>query len=122
MSERWLLVLGVVISTVFADLLQSFDMKQHGEVLEYHPGRLGRLWLGFLKRRWFLASMVFNALSFFCLLRLLEVADLSFAVPATAASLVLETILARIVLKEQVSLGRWAGAGCVAVGVWLLAA
>jgi len=34
---------------------------------------------------------------------------------------VIETILARLVLKEQVSLMRWAGALCVAAGVALLA-
>ena len=35
------------------------------------------------------------AVSFFCFLRLLSIADLSFAVPATAATYVVETVLAR---------------------------
>jgi len=42
-------------------------------------------------------------------------------VPVTAASVVLETVLARLALKEQVNPMRWAGAFCVACGVALLA-
>jgi uncharacterized membrane protein len=58
--------------------------------------------------------------SFFAFIALLSVADLSFAVPATAASYVLETVLAKYLLKEPVALGRWAGASLVACGVALL--
>jgi uncharacterized membrane protein len=49
------------------------------------------------------------------------VADLSFSVPVTAASVALETVLARVVLKEKVTALRWAGALSVACGVALLA-
>jgi uncharacterized membrane protein len=49
------------------------------------------------------------------------VADLSFAVPASAGSFVLETILAKLVLKEHIDGRRWAGACLVAFGVALLA-
>lgn len=117
----WLLVAGVVLSTVGADVLQSAEMKRHGEIVDFRPGRLGRVWLAMFGRRYLLASIGFMAASFFCFLKLLEVADLSFAVPATAASLVIETFLARYFLGERVDSGRWAGAGLVAAGVWLLA-
>jgi uncharacterized membrane protein len=52
---------------------------------------------------------------------LVSVADLSFAVPATAITYVLETILARYALKERVTWVRWTGAYLVACGVALLA-
>jgi uncharacterized membrane protein len=61
------------------------------------------------------------AVSFFSFMALLKVADLSFAVPATAATVVVETLLARLVLKERVDGRRWAGAVLVAFGVALLA-
>jgi uncharacterized membrane protein len=51
---------------------------------------------------------------------LVSVADLSFAVPATAISLVFETILARFALNESVDWKRWTGAALVACGVLLL--
>jgi len=51
---------------------------------------------------------------------LVSVADLSFSVPATAFSYVLETILAKTILKEDVGWHRWAGALLVCAGVALL--
>jgi drug/metabolite transporter (DMT)-like permease len=69
-----------------------------------------------------LLAVFFMAISFFAFMKLLSVADLSFAVPVTAASVVIETILAKLVLKEHVSPLRWAGAISVAIGVALLAA
>lgn len=119
--EAWLLVGGVVLSTVGADLLQSAGMKKEGEITDLRPSRVGRVWVALFSKRFFLLSIVFMASSFFCFLKLLEVADLSFAVPATAASFVIETLLAKLILHERVDGTRWAGALCVAAGVWLLA-
>ena len=42
-----------------------------------------------------IASVVCMAVSFFAFMALVSIADLSFAVPATAITYVLETILAR---------------------------
>jgi uncharacterized membrane protein len=61
------------------------------------------------------------AFSFFAFMTLVQTADLSFAVPASAASLVFETILAKMLLKERVDLRRWMGAALVACGVYLVA-
>lgn len=114
---KWLLVGAVVGSTVACDLLQSWDMKRHGEVHDFRPSRVAALF-----GRWPLAvSVIFMAISFFAFLSLLSMEDLSFAVPATAASLVVETLLAQTVLKEDVGAKRWAGALMVAAGVALLA-
>lgn len=103
MILQWALVGGVVGATTVCDLLQSHGMRRGG-------------------RSWKLPlSMLFMAVSFFCFTQLVRVADLSFAVPATAASFVIETLLARLILKEQVSTWRWTGALLVACGVALLA-
>jgi uncharacterized membrane protein len=61
------------------------------------------------------------AISFFSFALLLRIADLSFAVPATAASYVVETLLAKWLLRERVDVRRWTGALLVACGVALLA-
>ena len=60
------------------------------------------------------------AVSFFAFMGLLSMADLSFAVPATAITYVLETVLAKYLLKEQVNGLRWAGAALVICGVALV--
>jgi drug/metabolite transporter (DMT)-like permease len=118
---KWLLVAIVVSSTVVSDLLQSREMKRHGEIDEFRPGRWGRIMGGALRRRYLILSIVFMTLSFFAFLQLLSIADLSFAVPATAASYVVETVLAKLLLKERLNWKRWAGAGLVACGVGMLA-
>jgi uncharacterized membrane protein len=106
---RWLLVAAVVAATCASDLLQAQEMKRQAARRRY----------GF---SWPIAAAVAcMALSFFCFLQLLKIADLSFAVPATAGTLVLETALARWVLRETVPARRWAGAVLVACGVALLA-
>ena len=100
---RWWWVAAVVLATVCADLLQSAAMKSQ-------PARRGMLAL----------SLGFMAASFFSFLKLLEVADYSFAVPATAGAIVIETALAGWVLGESVGWRRWTGATLVAAGVWLV--
>ena len=116
----WLLVFVVVGCTVLGDLLQSREMKLHGEV-RFSGGRLRSAFAALARRASLGLAILCMAVSFFAFLKLLTIADLSFAVPASAASFVLETILARVLLKERVCIRRWAGAGLVACGVALLA-
>ncbi len=112
----WIYVAIIVVSTVASDLLQSWEMKRHGEVTG-----IGRLLKLLLTKAPLIGSIVFLAISFYAFLALLAVADLSFAVPATALSLAAETVLARLLLQEHVTPARWAGTGLVTLGVALLA-
>lgn len=119
--KAWLLLAVIIASTVTADLLQSHEMKRHGEIHDFGPGGLRRLLAALSRKRNLILSVVCMAVSFFAFMPLLQAADLSFAVPASAGSLVIETVLARLLLKEHVDLRRWIGAALVACGVWLLA-
>ncbi len=119
--RAWILLGIVVGSTVVGDLLQTVEMKRHGEIKEFHPRGLGKVIATLARRKFLIASIVFMAFSFFAFMTMLESSDLSFAVPASAATLVFETFLARFVLKERVDSWRWAGACLVACGVALLA-
>ena len=99
---KWLLVALVVSATTAADLLQSHGMRRGG-------------------RGWKIPlSFFFMAVSFFSFTQLLKIADLSFSVPATAASLVTEMLLAQVILGEKVDRRRWIGAALVAAGVMLV--
>jgi drug/metabolite transporter (DMT)-like permease len=119
---RWLMVAIIVGATVLADLLQSFEMKRNVVAVEdLRPRRIGGLLSGLAQRGPLIVAVFFMAISFFAFMKLLSIADLSFAVPVSAASVVVETVLARLVLKETVNPLRWAGAFCVACGVALLA-
>lgn len=119
---KWFYLAVVVATTAISEILMSWDMKRHGEVQHFHPSALTRLVIGFLRRLPIIASFACLGLSFFAFLELLKIADLSFAVPASAASLVLETVLARALLKEPVHWQRWCGTALVALGVLLIAA
>jgi drug/metabolite transporter (DMT)-like permease len=118
---KWVLVGVIVAATTAAELMQSHAMKHHGEIRDFRPGALGGVLSRLFRNRFILASIALLAVSFCSFLALLSVADLSFAVPATALSYVLETILAKYVLKERVGRRRWLGASFVAAGVFLIA-
>jgi len=120
--KAWLLLALIVFSTAAADVLQSFEMRRHGEIHDFGPRGLRQLAGTLARKKYLILAVFFMAVSFFAFMNLVEIADLSFAVPASAATVVLETILARLVLKEAVDGRRWLGAALVACGVWLLAA
>lgn len=118
---NWLLVAVVAGSASAGNALQTLGMKHHGEIHDFRPGPLGRAFLK-VTRSWHVpVSIVLMAISFFAFLSLLSVADLSFAVPATAVEYALSTVAARYFLKEQVNWRRWTGAALVTCGVALLA-
>lgn len=117
---KWLLLSIVVTATALSDLLQSHEMKRSGGHSMGARG-IARL-LKTLATRWMLIlSVACLAVSFFAFMALVQAEPLSFAVPASAASFILETVLARFVLKEYVGPRRAAGALLVLGGVILLA-
>jgi drug/metabolite transporter (DMT)-like permease len=117
---KWLLVMVIAAGTTIGDVSQAAAMKSHGEIRDFRPGAIRRLLALLARNKLIIASIAAMAISFFAFIALLSVADLSFAVPATAASYVIETVLAKYLLKEPVTAGRWVGASLVACGVLLL--
>jgi len=116
---KWVLVATMVSATVLGDLLQSHEMKRAGEQSVSARG-LGRLLHTIVQRRLLILGVACNAVSFFSFMALVQAEPLSFAVPASAASFVLETLLAKFVLREQIGTRRAAGALAVLAGVVLV--
>jgi drug/metabolite transporter (DMT)-like permease len=117
---KWLFIAIIVAATTVGEVLQAKGMRSHGEIRDFRPGAIGRA-MSALTRNWaVIGGVVAMAVSFFAYIRLLSVSELSFAVPATAITYVLETVLAKYVLKEQVTRLRWAGAALVICGVALV--
>ncbi|HEV2200415.1 MAG TPA: EamA family transporter [Bryobacteraceae bacterium] len=121
MTRAWLLLAVIVGCTVMSDLLTSFEMKRHGEIEDFAPSPLGRTLHAMARKKYLILAIVFMAISFFTFVTLVQTADLSFAVPASALNIVVETILARTILKERVDSRRWWGVCLVAFGVGMLA-
>ena len=119
--KAWLLLSVIIASTVTGDLLQSLEMKRHGEIHDFRPSGIRRVLLTLVRKRNLILAVACMAAAFFAFRAAVQIADLSFVVPASAGSLAIDTILARLILKEQVDPRRWIGAALVACGVWLLA-
>ncbi|HEY7388776.1 MAG TPA: EamA family transporter [Bryobacteraceae bacterium] len=118
---KWVLAGIIMMSNASADLLNTTGMRRHGGVEDFRPRGVARLLAALAKNRFVLGGIASDAVGFFTLMSLLSIANVSFAVPATAGSLVLETLLAKLILKEDVRWQRWFGAVVVACGVALLA-
>lgn len=117
---KWLAVAIIVVSTSAADLLKSVGMRKHGEVRDFRPTALGRALLAVSQNRFVVAAVLADIISFLAFIGLLSVAELSFAVPATAGIFVLETLCAKILLKENVSWQRWVGVSFIVCGISIL--
>jgi drug/metabolite transporter (DMT)-like permease len=116
---KWLLVIVMVSATVLSDLLQSYEMKQAGEQSVTARG-LARLLQTIVRKRLLILAILGNAVSFFTFMALVQNEPLSFAVPASAASFVLETLLAKFLLHEKIGARRASGTLLVLAGVILV--
>jgi drug/metabolite transporter (DMT)-like permease len=118
---KWMLIGVIVAATTVGEVLGAMGMRRHGEIRDFRPGALGRAVALLARNKFVIGSVLMMAVSFFAYMGLLTVSDLSFAVPVTAVTLVLETVLAKYLLKERVTGLRWLGAGLVICGVTLVA-
>lgn len=120
MATKWILVGIIAACNTAGDVLNTAGMKRQGEVEQFTPRSLGHMIARIFRNPYVLGGMAALTVSFFALLSLLSIANVSFAIPATAISYVLETFLAKHVLGEAVGRRRWAAATLVACGVLLL--
>jgi drug/metabolite transporter (DMT)-like permease len=118
---KWLLVLVIASCNTSSDVFNTVGMRRHGEVRDFGPRGMRQLVAALARNRYIAFGILMGAIAFFSLLKLLAIAPLSFAIPATAAGYLIETVLAKYLLREQITWKRWAGATLVASGVALLA-
>jgi len=117
---KWIYIAVIVAATTVGEVLAAAGMRRHGEIRDFRPGAIRRAVALLSRSRFLIGSVAAMAVSFFAYLGLLTIADLSFAVPVTAITYFLETILAKYYLKEHVNWLRWAGASLVICGVALV--
>ena len=110
----------VILAGAAGDVSVTRGMKDTGEVSSFRPAALAGVFFRVVRNGAIWLGVVCKAAAFVCFLALLARADLSWVVPATAVSFVIETLAARCILREHVSGMRWAGALCVGVGVALI--
>ena len=118
---KWVFVSLIVLCTVLSDVLQSHEMKLHGEVDAFRVSGMKRTVSALFSRPLLLASVFCLAVSFFAFVKLLAIAPLSFAVPITGSTYILDAFVAKYWLKERVTIQRWAGIVLITIGVVLIA-
>jgi drug/metabolite transporter (DMT)-like permease len=123
MSDILPLLVGVglaVCASTVGDLFLAAGMRRVGVVtwngIRGIPGQLKRV----AKTPQISLAILFMAIFFFTWLALLSRADLSFILPMTAITYVLNGLAAGPVLGEKVSRRRWAGILVITIGVVLV--
>ncbi len=109
----------IVLADAAGDVLITKGMKQVGEVTTFNLRALLSMARRVVHNRSFLSGIFFMAVTFFSFLTVLSWADLSFVFPATALVYVAGTLGAKFILRETVTLQRWAGILLVSLGVAL---
>lgn len=118
---KWILVALIVLCTVLSDVLQSYEMKRHGEVDAFRVSGLKRTVTALFSCPLLLLSIMCLAVSFFAFVKLLAIAPLSFSVPITGSTYIADGLLAKYLLKERVNKRRWAGIVLITAGILLIA-
>jgi drug/metabolite transporter (DMT)-like permease len=119
-STQWKLVVLTSACNTLGDVLNTAGMKREPEVEKLDPRSLLRMLSRIVRNPRVLGGVASLTVGFFAMMSLLSIANVSFSVPATSISFVLETLLAKYLLKEDVGFRRWAAATLVACGVVLL--
>ncbi len=87
---KWLLVGIIALCNTLGDVLNTAGMKRQGEIEDLRPRSVAAMVKRILRNPLVLAGFGALAVSFFALLSLLSITTVSFAVPATAISYLLE--------------------------------
>ena len=114
------LLMVLIGASVTGEILVTHGMKRVGEIHDFRPRSLLRVAWRTLRGGWVPAGVAAMTISFFALMAALSVADVSFVIPVTAVAYILNTLGAKVFLKERVSGQRWLGAALVAMGVALV--
>ena len=116
-------IAAVVLASTTGEVLTAAAMKSIGDldIIRAKSGMRGAI-RAVLTSPLFFVGVFFLAVAFFSLLFALNHLNLSLVAPASASlTLVTNAVAGKIFLKENVDRRRWAAAGLVCVGVYLLA-
>ncbi|MGO9014050.1 MAG: EamA family transporter [Dissulfurispiraceae bacterium] len=119
--KTFIVILLATLSAAIGETLLSYGMKRNGQINLAIPSQWGQLILSVVRNPYVLAGVVFLACFFFLYLAALSWADLSFVMPLTAMSYIFAAMLAKFVLREELSWFRWAGTVVITLGIILVA-
>jgi uncharacterized membrane protein len=112
-----LIMLAAVIALTIGETALAKGMKQTARAAGDWTAQV----LAVARNGWIVAGVVLLGLHLALYLLALRRADLSFALPLTAASYPLSALMARFYLREDVGTARWIGTLLIAAGVAIVA-
>ncbi len=119
-NERSYIFIFMSASVMALSLGETALAKGVKSAMECRGVSIGQVW-AIARNGWVIAGVVLLAVHLLLYLMALRRADLSFALPMTAASYPLSALLARFYLREEVGTSRWFGTLLIAVGVAIVA-
>ena len=110
----------VVFAGTGGEICTSHAMKSIGEVKDFSPRNVFKVLLRAFRVSWMWLGVLLSAMAFYAFLALLSWNPVSFVIPVTALSYAAGAFGARFILREKVSVTRWAGVMLVCIGVALV--
>ncbi len=110
----YILIIG---AGTLGELCVTRAMKVVGEVKDFRPAAIVRVFARAVRVPWMWAGIALMATAFFSLLTVLTTQNVSLVVPVTALNYGAGALGGRLILGEKVSARRWVGVMVVCVGV-----
>lgn len=120
MLREVILLLCIVVLGTGGELCLTRAMKTIGEVHDFRPLSLLRVFARALRVGWMWIALLMMTTAFFALLGMLSIENVSFVVPVTALSYAAGTLGGKFFLGERIAPLRWAGVLLVCLGVTLV--
>jgi drug/metabolite transporter (DMT)-like permease len=115
--RTFIVILIATVCAAIGEVLLSYGMRKNGEVDLSVPSQWIDLVLSVIRNPYVLAGVVLLAVFFFLYLASLSWDDISYIMPLTAMSFIFVALMAKFVLKEEVSWHRWAGTVLIVIGI-----
>lgn len=120
MGDRGRVFLLMTVAVIALSLGETALAKGMKSPVESRGDWIGQAW-AIARNGWVVSGVVLLAVHLLLYLMALRRADLSFALPMTAASYPLSALMARFYLREDVGTSRWLGTLLIALGVAIVA-
>jgi uncharacterized membrane protein len=115
--RKYLVLAGVAVFGSVGDSLLSRGMKEVGNISIHNLQAV----IFAVRDPWILSGIVLLLAFFAAYMTALSWADLTYVLPATSIGYVLLALIAKFILHEQVTPGRWLGILLITAGVGFVA-
>jgi drug/metabolite transporter (DMT)-like permease len=118
--KTFIVIFLATLSAAVGEVLLSYGMRRQGQIDLTKLSQWVNLILSVVRNPYVFTGVVFLGIFFFLYLAALSWADLSFVLPLTAMSYFFAALMAKFILKEDVSWIRWAGTIIIIIGITLI--